>query len=65
MNFDGVIRVYSAGVFLARVYIGKICVWPDPWTDKWDAGNPVFWDPIWRDKWTPLPGPPVGEEENS
>ena len=47
---------------LARIYVGQICVWPDPWTDRWDEGVPVFWERTWRDQWSVDPAPPAIEE---
>ena len=47
---------------VVAIYCGKICVWPDPWTDIWDEGFPLAWEIIWRDLWSVDPAPPAVEE---
>lgn len=63
MDLIGVEKAVCGNTQLARIYFGPICVWPDPWTDIWDEGLRVFWEPLWRDKWSVEPAPPAVEEE--
>lgn len=63
MDLVGVGTAVNDGEQLTAIYCGTICVWPDPWTDLWDEGNPVAWDPVWHDQWSSDPAPPAVEEE--
>lgn len=63
MDLTSVGRAVCGGVEIVAIYCGTVCVWPDPWTDIWDEGNPVYWEDVWRDKWSAQSAPPVGEEE--
>ena len=62
MDMVGVGKAVNDGEELIAIYCGKICVWPDPWTDLWDEGFPITWEKGWRDKWSADPAPPAVEE---
>ncbi len=50
------------GEQLLTLYCGRICVWPDPWTNLWDEGYPLTWENGWRDLWSLDSAPPAVEE---
>lgn len=62
ITLDSVGSIICGGDSLQTVFLGSICVWPDPWTDIWNEGNALTWTNVWRDKWSDVPGPPVGPE---
>lgn len=63
MDLIGVGTAHSGGQQIERIWLGQLCVWPDPWIDIWDEGFPITWESRWRDKWSLNPAPPSGEEE--
>jgi hypothetical protein len=65
MDLTQVERVVCDGTEIAAIMLGTMCVWPDPWTDIWDEGNPLTWEDGWRDRWSPLSPPPTGDEEQT
>ena len=62
-NLVGVGQAVCDDTPVVAIYVGRICVWPDPWTDLWDEGNPVTWESSWNDLWSEDPAPPAVEEE--
>ena len=62
MDLVRVVAAVCDGESLTAIYCGKICVWPDPWTDLWDEGYPLTWENGWRDLWSLDSAPPAVEE---
>jgi hypothetical protein len=62
MDLVGVGTAVCGSAEVVAIYCGKVCVWPDPWTDLWDEGFPLAWEIIWRDLWSVDPAPPAVEE---
>lgn len=62
MDLVGVGTTVCGGEQLLTLYCGRICVWPDPWTDLWDEGYPLTWENGWRDLWSLDSAPPAVEE---
>ena len=65
MDLIGVGNIVCDDTQVLVLMCGEICVWPDPWTDIWDEGFPVFWEPGWRDMWSVNPAPPAVEGKSS
>jgi hypothetical protein len=62
MDLVGVGTAVCGGEQLLTLYCGRICVWPDPWTNLWDEGYPLTWENGWRDLWSLDSAPPAVEE---
>lgn len=62
MDLVGVERAVEGGDELIAIYCGRVCVWPDPWTDLWDEGHSITWEAGWRDRWSATSAPPAVEE---
>ena len=62
MDLIGVSTAVCDGDEIDAIFLGSLCVWPDPWIDIWDEGFPITWESRWRDEWSVDPPPPTGGE---